>query len=112
LDGIANEKIRDPRTGRMELRRFVPSNPELREWLNHYTADLHQLAKSGEIAARPIEALPLVPIPEPPTPDEIARVWQQVNEIKQRCNRVLGIPTAEERRECAARILEAARQQD
>ena len=107
-DGITNQKIRDLRTGNREVRRWLPSDPEIRQWCNQYMADLYDTVKAGEIAERPIASPPIAPERKPPSPEEVARVWRLVNEIKERCNRVIGIPTAEEQRIAAARILEAA----
>jgi hypothetical protein len=111
LDGIANTKIKDLRTGKLETRRFVPSTPEIREWCNDYLADQHEIAKAGEIACRPIASPPLSPARRTPTAEEAAHVSRVVDQIRERCNRVLGIPTAEEQRQLAERILEACREQ-
>jgi hypothetical protein len=108
--GIAGTKAKNQRTGALELRRFVPSNPEIREWCNQYKADLHDIVKAGEIAGRSVESPPLAPARREPTPEEIADVWRCVDEIRERCNRVLGIPTAEDQRQCAERFLEACRE--
>jgi len=102
--GIAASKVKDPRTGGFVPRRFVPSNPEIREWCNQYAADLH------EIASQPFESPAMAPVWPAPTAEESAHVWRVVNQIKERCNRVLGIQTAEDQRAEAERILEAARQ--
>jgi hypothetical protein len=107
-DGIAYQKLMG-RTGRLEPRRAVPSDPEIYEWCNQYRADLHEIAKAGDIGNRSVESPSLVPARSIPTPEQIAHVWRRVDEIKEGCNRVLGIPTEEERREAAERILEAAR---
>jgi hypothetical protein len=108
--GIVSTKIKDLRTGVLEPRRFVPSNPEIRAWCYDYKADLHDIVKAGESAGRAVASPPLAPPRPEPTPEEVAHVWRRVDEIKERCNRVLGIPTDEERRACAERILEAARE--
>jgi hypothetical protein len=110
-DGIACTKIPD-RTGKLQPRRFPPSDGEIRDWCAQYRADLWELAKSGEIINRPSESSqqsqPEKPRP-PPTVEEIARVWARVNEVRESAKRVLGEPTSEERRDCAERILSAAR---
>jgi hypothetical protein len=107
LDGIANTKIRDTRTGRVETRRFVPSTPEIRDWCNEHLADLHEMAKAGEIVCRPVAAPPSSPERSPPTPEDVARAWAIVNEIKERCRRIEGRLSEEERRVAAGRFLEA-----
>jgi hypothetical protein len=109
-DGIAGTKVRNVRTGTLEPRRSVPSNGEIREWCNEYKADLYDIVKAGEGAGRPLESPPLAPTRQPQTAEEIARVWRLVNEIKERCNRVAGIPTEQERREIAERFLEESRE--
>jgi hypothetical protein len=103
--GIACTKIRD-RTGRSEPRRFPPSNGELRDWCEDYLADLYKLARAHDVAERHFREIekPVVP----PSPEEIARVWARVDEIKERCKRVLGVPTLEEQRDVAQSILNSA----
>jgi hypothetical protein len=106
-DGIAAEKVRNPRSGRLEVRRFVPSDPELREWCNEYIGDLTETAHIGEIAARPIVSPPLAPELQPRTPEAIAHVQRIVAEMKTRCG-IDGKPTEQERRIRAERVLETA----
>jgi hypothetical protein len=50
-DGIYAEKIKD-RTGKLEPRRFPPSDAEIRVWCNERVADLHSIVNAGEKAAQ------------------------------------------------------------
>jgi hypothetical protein len=110
LDGIARTKIPNLRTGKLEPRRFVPSDGEIFEWCSEHRADLHEIVKAAEVVDRSIQSSSIAPSRPPPCPKDVAHVWRRVDEIKERCNRILGIPTADERRECAERILEATRE--
>jgi hypothetical protein len=107
-DGIVAEKVKDPRTSRLSVRRFVPSDPEIREWCNQRQADLHEAAKVGEIAARPITSPSLVPEWQQPTPEERAYVQAKLQEYLDHVRRSSGQLTPEQQRERAERFLETA----
>jgi hypothetical protein len=107
--GIACTKIPDMRTGTPQPRRFPPSNGEIRDWCEAHIAELWKLARHDEIVDRPWESSPARSEPPKPTPtaEQVAHIWGRVNEIRDRCKRVLGEPTVEERRDVAERILQA-----
>jgi hypothetical protein len=111
LDGIAAEKIRDPRTGRTDVHRFVPSDPQIRAWLNQRSADLHEMAKVGEIAGRPITSPPLVPEWTSRTAEDRAQVNASLQRYLDHVRRSSGLPTPEEERAAAERFLQSCKQE-
>jgi hypothetical protein len=111
-NGIASTKIPDLRTGKLQPRRFPPSDGEIRDWCEDYVADLWKLAKAGDILdrAQMPSSAQSKPDPKPPTSEEIAHVWAKVAEVREGAKRVLGLPTLEEQRDRANQLLEKARQ--
>jgi len=105
--GIAASKVKDLRSGALEPRRYIPSTPELRHWLNEFVADLHEIVRAGEIASRPVESPSMAENWPLPSPESVAHVQAKCRETVESLKRASGIPTAEEQRACAERILEA-----
>ena len=108
-NGIASTKIPDLRTGKLQPRRYPPSDGEIRDWCENYVADMWSLAKAAEIAERPRESSAPTENPRPPpTPEDLARVWACVAEVRAGRDRVMGQPTEEERRDRSIAALEKA----
>ena len=94
--------MKNLRSDRLEMRRFVPSNPDLYDWLDRHRGDLTQAVKAGEIAARPHPPPRAAPDLPPRTAEEVARVRAVADAFKARHR---GGPTEAELRAQSERYL-------